>query len=114
MTPAELPYRALFRTLDGRKTSKSNFEGPISQTLAGPVHELPLAEFWPLACTELLLLPAEVEKSLNSDMRLLFQYVTTGDGSPVARRIHGQPTQRAGTLRKAACCCLYGAAEPQP
>ena len=74
-------------------TSKSTFEGPIGQMLAEPVHELPLVEFQPLTSIELPLLPTEVEKSLSSDMRLLFQCAkcaTTGDGSPVALRIHGQ------------------------
>ena len=53
MTPAELPYGTLFRALDGRKTLKNTFEGPIGQMLAGPVHKLPLAEFQPLTSTEL-------------------------------------------------------------
>ena len=104
---AELPYRALVRALDGRMTSKSTFEGPIGQMLAGPVHELPLVEFQPLTSIKLPLLPTEVEKSLSSDMRLLFQCAkcaTTGDGALWHCASMASSTRRGGTRRKAACC----------
>ena len=90
---AELPYRALFRSLDGGTKSKDTFEGPIGQNLSGAVHELPLVTFLPLTSAELPPLSAEVEAHLSSDMKLLYQCarsVVTGDGSSVAHRIHGQ------------------------
>ena len=69
---AELPYRALFRSLDGGTKSKDTFEGPIGQNLSGAVHELPLVMFRPLTSAELPPLSAEVEAHLSSDMKLLY------------------------------------------
>ena len=91
---AELPYRALFRSLAGRTLSKDRFEGEIGDMIEGAVHERPLAAFQPLgSAADLPALSAEVERSLNSDMQLLYQCakcVAAGDGSAVAHRIHGQ------------------------
>ncbi|KAF0294694.1 hypothetical protein FJT64_007668 [Amphibalanus amphitrite] len=91
---AELPYRALFQTLAGRTLSKGRFEGEIGEMITGAVHERPLAAFRPLGSAADLPAPSpEVERSLSSDMQLLYQCarcVTTGDGSAVEHRIHGQ------------------------
>ena len=89
---SELPYRALFRKLDGETTGPSSFSGPIGRMLAGPVHQLPLAQFPPLPGAELPTLPPDVVSGLSKDLRLLVECATavaSGDGTAVAHRKHG-------------------------
>ena len=90
---AELPYRALFKKLDGGTTGPFSFAGPIGRMLAGPVHQLPVAQFRPLSGAELPAVPPEVLSGLSKDLRLLVECafaVASGDGTAVAHRQHGQ------------------------
>ena len=90
---AELPYRSLFRALDGQTTGPFSFSGPIGKLIDGAVHQLPVVQFEPLTGTELPQLPAETERGLSSDLRLLVQCarcVVSGDGGPVQHRRHGR------------------------
>ena len=88
---AELPYRGLFRALDGQTTCPSSFSGRIGQMLAGDGrHELPLAQFCPLSSVEPPPLPADVEGGFSSDLRLLIQCVrraVSGNGGQVAQHV---------------------------
>ena len=88
---AELPYRALFKRLDGQTTGPRSFSGPIGRLLSGPVHQLPVCQFPPLTSAELPSLSDDVRRNLSSDLLLMqcAQCVTSGDGSVVAQRVHG-------------------------
>ena len=89
---AELPFRALFKKLDGQTTGPSSFSGPIGHKLTGPVHELPV-NFKPLTGNDLPELPPAVVQGLSKDLRLLVECaacVVSGDGSLVQHRLHGQ------------------------
>lgn len=90
---AELPFRALFRVLDGHTTGPFSFSGPIGKMMGGAVHELPIVKFKPLTGVELPQVPAEIERDLSWDLRLLLkcaQCVAAGNGDPVRDCRHGK------------------------
>ena len=90
---AELPYRAVFRNLDGETTGPASFSGPIGKQLAGAVHQLPVAKFPPLSGAELPVLPSDVVSGLSKDLQLLVECaagVASGDVAAVVHRQHGQ------------------------
>ena len=114
---AELPYRALFKTLDGQTKGPNTWSGVIGRRLSGPVHTLPVVEFAPVPCADFPVLTADVEASLSKDFQLLFQCarcVTTGECDPsVARRVHAKVNMARWFTAQSRLLRLY-MAEPQP
>ena len=89
----ELPFRKLFCHLDGQTTGPGTFEGPIGRELSGPVHELPVADFTAIQCSDWIELPVAVERELSSDLKLLYRCaksVSEGDASSVRGLAHGK------------------------
>lgn len=68
----ELPFRALFKHLDGTTKSPTTFSGPLGKLCANDCHNLPQIAFSavgnPLECE------FEDKDSLSSDQRLLYEY----------------------------------------
>ena len=90
---AELPYRALFRSLDGDTKGPYTWGGPIGRQLSGPVHTLPLVNFGQIPCEDFPTLPAEVQSGLSKDLQLLYQCakcVVMGDSGSVTHRRHAK------------------------
>ncbi|KAF0292331.1 hypothetical protein FJT64_009680 [Amphibalanus amphitrite] len=61
--------------------------------LAGPVHQLPMAQFRPLSGAELPEVPPDVLSGLSKDLHLLLECasaVASGNGTAVAHRQHGK------------------------
>ena len=113
---AELPYRALFRSLDGQTVSPGAFAGPIGKRIAGPVHSLPMVPFAAVQCDDFPDLPPDVEADLSSDFRLLYQCarcVVSGDGTSVAHKTHGRVNMARWYTAQSRLLRLY-MAEPSP
>ena len=114
---AELPYRALFKDLDGQTKGPNTWSGVIGRRISGPVHTLPVVEFAPVPCADFPALTADVETSLSKDFQLLFQCarcVSTGECDPsVARRTHAKVNMARWFTAQSRLLRLY-MAEPQP
>ena len=115
---AELPFRAVFKKLDGQTTGQSSFSGPIGQMPSGPVHDLAVVKFKPLTGDELPELPPAVVQGLSNDLRLLMECaacVVSGDGSPVQHRLHGQLSMARWQTAQSRLPRVYmSEAEPSP
>ena len=72
----ELPFRAVFKHLDGTTRSPTTFSGPLGKLCEKDIHHLPQVEFENIS-GELddMKFPEETLKDLSSDQRLLYEYV---------------------------------------
>ena len=113
---AELPYRALFRQLDGPTVGPDALAGPIGKRMTGPVHTMPVVAFAAVQCDDFPDLPADVEADLSSDFRLLYRCarcVVSGDGTSVAHKTHGRFNNARWYTAQSRLLRLY-MAEPCP
>ena len=87
----EFPHLALFHHLDEKITGPTSFRGPIGKEIAGNVHSLEVAISPTIPSADLPYLTPEVEKELNSDVKLLHRcakMITTGEAAAVAHLRH--------------------------
>lgn len=109
----ELPFRAVFTTLDGTTKSPSAFSGPLGKRASQEnVHEAPIVKFDLIESEiESLDLTEEVIKDLSTDQYIMYGYwkiITTGKdlGNITSRKIG--PVMHARWLTLATrLLCLY-------
>lgn len=68
----ELPFRALFKHLDGETSGPKAFKGPIGRNLAG-VNKLPVCKFKQVFSDNLPVLPTDIIKDLSTDQQYLYE-----------------------------------------
>ena len=72
----ELPFREVFKHLDGRTSGPTAFTGPIGRLLKEDVVARPITDFKSVSrCTELL--PEEVVKDFSQDQKYLLRAAIT-------------------------------------
>ena len=80
----ELPFKAVFRELDGGTKGPSDFGGPLGKLCKEDIQDLPQADFVPIE-TSLSDIDSDVVKELSQDQRLLYEYtkgIAQGSVSP--------------------------------
>ena len=70
----ELPFRALFKHLDGTTKSHTTFNGPLGKFCANDCHNLPQKSFSAVENPLEFHFGMKDMDSLNSDQRLLYEY----------------------------------------
>ena len=78
----ELPFREIFKQLDGKSNSATVWVGPIGRKLSEELHLEPVVKFSPVATT-LGQPEEEVMKDLSADQKLLLQYVLAIDAGKI-------------------------------
>ena len=68
----ELPFRHLFKKLDGTTANPIHFQGPIGKLLAGDVWKRPIQKFKRIEI-DYPELPTEVVDSLSTDAQYLYK-----------------------------------------
>lgn len=68
----ELPFRALFKHLDGETSGPKAFKGPIGKILAG-VNNIPVCKFKQVYSDNLPVLPEDIIKDLSTDQQYLYE-----------------------------------------
>ena len=72
----ELPFRAVFKFLDGGTKTPSTFSGPLGKLCAGNHHSLPQVAFAPMkGSLDNITFADEVVSDLSRDQRLFYEYV---------------------------------------
>ena len=72
----ELPFRAVFKHLDGVSKSPNTFSGPLGKLCENNYEDLPQVEFTNISGNlDNIDMPEKVKKDLSSDQRLLLEYV---------------------------------------
>ena len=71
----ELPFRAVFKTIDGTTRSPTTFTGPLGKLCESNYHHLPQVKFERISGPlDNFYLPAKAMDDLSGDQRLLLQY----------------------------------------
>ena len=70
----ELPFRALFKSLDGSARSPTSFTGPLGKLCANNYHHLPQVNFLPVSSPLEGSYSVLIENDLTGDQRLLLEY----------------------------------------
>ena len=124
---AELPYRALFRGLDGNPTGPLTLSGPIGKMLDDSAHEMPIVKFEPavsstviqlapfyrsaralLSINIIIVVVVSLFKSFGSPQRLLLtcnatiiaSFIVIGHGSTFGLPNVGHTVVMAHIMRK--------------
>ena len=69
----ELPWKALFKKLDGGTSGPNSFTGPIGQKCQQDIQDQAQVDFDPIPTT-LEIMPDNILKDLSHDQRLLYEY----------------------------------------
>ena len=83
----ELPYKALFKDLDGPTKSKSTYSGPIGKLLP-TAEQMPFnADFVPLNGPPLMELHPDVQKALTKDVQDLYKFANLVNNGEDVRNV---------------------------
>ena len=95
----ELPFRAVFKFLDGGTKTPSTFSGPLGKLCAGNHHSLPQVAFAPMkGSLDNITFADEVVSDLSRDQRLLYEYVKVISSGAASERF---ATHKIGPLSHA-------------
>lgn len=70
----ELPFRALFKNLDGCAKGPTTFSGPLGKLCSNDYHDLPQIAFSPISSPLDSIVKIDQINDLSCDQRLLFEY----------------------------------------
>ena len=114
----ELPYRALFQSVDGKTTGPTTFSGPIGKSIAEDVHRLKIADCPVIQCSDFPEIPPATASSLSSDLKLLYRSakaVVSGNVEGLAGLRHGKLCMARWYTAQSRLLRLYmSQAEPSP